>query len=326
MIVQLMISILILVAALVIVVSPVVIPEGTLGIVYVLGSLSNTTLDAGAHVNLLFLVSQVSRVNIRPQTDQIQAVACGTSDGLSLVFENVDVGNTLFAPNVLHTIRTYGENYDQYLVKDKIRHQMQVICASMTSHEVFSTRFHEIDDLLQEFLIDFNARLKSGVNIDFVRFSKPMIPVSIRASYERLAEEQAMQKVEIEKQIRFRKEAHTMQLIAESERNISQSKLRMEFQMQLEESQNENQIKVARILADEEHSKVKNRIQEERATAEANALIMHTRALRELYNVSGYKEQLIAQHIATAIGSHAKFFFGTIPNFLPTSFYTNTSF
>ncbi len=299
--------------------------EGELGIRYVLGALSNTTYDAGFHIDPYGPFGRISHVNIRPQTDQVTDVACGTADGLSLIIESVDVGNTLPAHNVLHTIRMYGEDYDVYLVKDKIRHQLQVICANMTSHEVFNTRFDEIDDLLQAFLILVNKELNSGLSIDFVRLSKPIMPQQFRSIYEQLAAEKTKLQVEAEKQKRFAKEAETQQILLAKEMERALEKAQKEFQIQSEQAQNENKMKVERMLADEEIANVENRIKEEKDRVQANAQHLHAAALHELYAVPGYKEQLIAQQFANAIGPQAKFFFGNVPNFLPISLFTDTS-
>ena len=305
--------------------SMITVREGELGVQYVFGSLSNTTYHAGIHVSPQFLISWVSKVDIRPQTDQVLSVACGTSDGLTLVFENVDVGNTLPEERVLDTIRRYGESYDSYLVKDKIRHQMQVICASMTSHEVFNTRFHEIDDLLQAFLVSVNQDLDSGLIIDFVRLSKPVIPPGIRANYEKLAEEKTMLKVESEKQERLKKEAETQQMLLKSNLALTLQKSQMELQITAEKAQVENEIKNKRILAEEEFNKVQNRINEDRARAEANAQREQTSALQELYAVPGYTALESSKTLASAMGPHDKFFFGHVPNFLPTSLFFDSS-
>ena len=44
-----------------------------------------------------------------------------------------DVGNTLPAESVIPTVRRYSEDYDQYLIIAKVKHQMQVICSGMTT-------------------------------------------------------------------------------------------------------------------------------------------------------------------------------------------------
>lgn len=299
--------------------------EGDVGIQYVFGSLTNTTFAAGCHIDSYWFFGRISHVNVRPQTDQVTNVACGTADGLSLVIESIDIGNSLSEHHVLNTIRKYGENYDTYLVKDKIRHQTQVICANMTSHEVFNTRFHEIDDLLQNFLVLVNQELNSGLSIDFVRLSKPVIPLAIRVQYEQLAEEKTKLKVETERQDRLKKEAETKQMLLEKELKRELDKSHMDLQIAAEKSQNENQIEMQRILAKEENGKVENRIKTAKDQVEANAQRLHAASLDELYAVAGYKEQLLAQHFATAIGPQAKFFFGSIPNFLPFTLFSNTS-
>jgi len=75
--------------------------EGNLGIFYSFGSLTQQTFLPGLYFRAPWPITAASQVNIRPQTDQIHKVLCGTTDGLNLIFEQVDVGNTLSADNVL---------------------------------------------------------------------------------------------------------------------------------------------------------------------------------------------------------------------------------
>ncbi len=310
--------------------------EGNVGIYYNLGSLSNTTTQSGIQFKYPFPIAKFSVVNIRPQTDQIIGVSCGTSDGLTLIFENVDVGNTLLINDVIRTIRKYGEDYDKYLVKDKVRHQMAVICANLTSHEVFNTKFYEIDDLLQTFLIEVNKELDSGLIIDFVRLSKPMIPEAIRKNYERIAEEKTNLKVEYEKQERLKKEAETKQILhqkelalslhkSQMEFQIASEKSKMEFQIAAEKSKNENEIKMQKILSEQEHNLIENEIKKAQAITKQIGMIAEANGLKELYTIIGYKEYMIAQELAHAMGPNAKFFFGEkVPNFLPVSMFQTT--
>lgn len=299
--------------------------EGDIGISYTLGSLTNNTKPSGMHIKFPWPFTKTSYVNVRPQTDQIFKVACGTADGLNLVFENVDVGNTLLPQHVIRTIRKYGEDYDTYLVKDKIRHQTSTICALMNAHEVFNTRFDEIDDLLQAFLIKVNEDLDSGLLIDFVRLSKPVIPEGIRKNYERLAEEKTILKVEAEKQERLKKEAETRQILQQKDSELKLQQSQMESQIEYEKSQNVNKILLQKMISDEEQNEVSNRIKKATSKTSADmtklALQAEAEGLSSLYNVSGYREFVITKELGKAMASNSKFFFGDVPKFLPVSLF-----
>jgi len=303
--------------------------EGNVGIFYHFGSLLNQTFPPGLYFKAPWPFTSGSQVNIRPQTDQIQKVSCGTSDGLNLLFEQVDVGNTLTNDYVLSTIRKYGEEYDEYLVKDKVRHQIQVICSGMVSHEVFITRFDEIDDMLKDFLTKVNKELDSGLIIDFVRLSKPVLPEGIKKNYERLAEEKTNLKVEIERQERLKKEAETQKMMEEKNQQLRQYKSQMESQIEFEKSSKENEIKLAKKVAEEEQSTIENRIRLEKEKIEALTLKIkmeeEAKGIKQLYELQGYREYQIVKELARSIEKGSKYFFGNqIPNFLPSMFIQNT--
>jgi len=320
--------------------------EGQVGIYYQLGSLTNEISNPGLHLKYPWPISIHANVDIRPQTDQISQVMCGTSDGLNLVFESIDVGNTLIAEHVLKTVRKYGEDYDKYLVKDKVRHQIQILCSGMNSHEVFNSKFDAIDDELQNFLTQVNKDLESGLLIDFVRLSKPILPEALRKNYERLAEEKTNLKVEAEKQERLKKEAETREILQKKSLALDLQKSQMSFQIDYERAQSQNLIEVDKISSEEKRNKIKadsqNMIELAKKTAEqecnridnlikeANAntskytMLAEAEGLHNLYAIQGYKEFMMAKELSLAIGPQSKFFFGqTIPNFLPVSFFSN---
>eukprot|EP01012_Entosiphon_sulcatum_P048366 TRINITY_DN66840_c0_g1_i1.p1 TRINITY_DN66840_c0_g1~~TRINITY_DN66840_c0_g1_i1.p1 ORF type:complete len:333 (-),score=64.85 TRINITY_DN66840_c0_g1_i1:30-1028(-) len=277
--------------------------EGNVGIYYRFGRLVNTATDPGIHATVP-LITRASQVYTRPQTDIVTQVDCATSDGLHLIFDKIDVGNTLPHENVLHTIQKYGEDYDVYLVKDKIRHQVAVICSTLGAHEIFITRFDEVDDQLFEFLKRENERLQSGLTIDFVRLTKPILPRSVAENYEAIATEKTKLKVEMERQSRLKKEAETTKEVAlagaEAKRRVAET---------------ENQMHLEKQQAQEELAEIENRIKLAKAKTEAEItrirLEEEARAMRDLLAIPGYLELKIAEYLS----ANEKIYFGnSIPD------------
>eukprot|EP01006_Ploeotia_vitrea_P004661 TRINITY_DN115121_c0_g1_i1.p1 TRINITY_DN115121_c0_g1~~TRINITY_DN115121_c0_g1_i1.p1 ORF type:complete len:309 (-),score=50.41 TRINITY_DN115121_c0_g1_i1:51-977(-) len=256
--------------------------EGHIGIYYRWGKLMSDTTTPGLHL-VAPVVTWPSQVLTRPQTDIVRHVECTTNDGLKLNFANIDVGNTLPSGNALATVRRYGEEYDVYLVKDKIRHQIAVICSNMTAHEIFLTRFDEVDDQLFRFLQSENDRLESGLQIDFVRLAKPTLPKMIAVNYEQIATEKTMLKVELEKQARLLKEAETSKTVAihaaETQRRVAEQ---------------ESLTKIQKMKTEEELDKIKNRMKIAESTADGEARKVRMReeasALKKLLAIPGYLE------------------------------------
>jgi regulator of protease activity HflC (stomatin/prohibitin superfamily) len=298
-----------------------VVKEGDVGIFYRFGSLLQEVHPSGWYAYMPFFTSP-GYVNIRPQTDQVHEVSCGTSDGIVLTFSKVDVGNTLPQESVYNTIKKYGEDYDQYLIKDKIRHQMQVICSSMTSHEVFLTKFKDIDDDLKTFLETVNKDLETGLIIDFVRFpEKPILPESIKDKYLALTEEKVKQRLEIERQIRITKEAETEKMRAEQAQDVKLYNTRMDCRNELERANNTNFILLQSKKLEEEISVIDIRVwsdrEKARAASKRNYMEEEARGTKFQLGVEGFKEILLMREIVLSIKDGSKFFFGEkMPNFL----------
>jgi regulator of protease activity HflC (stomatin/prohibitin superfamily) len=265
------------------------IDEGNIGIRYEFGRLTDMNYSPGIKFSLPYPINIFSQVNIRPQTDTVEKIYCGTNDGLILTFDTIDVGNTLPENKVNDVIRKYGEDYDRYLVKDKIRHQINVICSTLSFHEVFIEQFDDIDNRLFNFLQEQNV--ESGLIINFVRLTKPNLPPQIKSNYERIAEERTALKVEMDTQERKKKQAETEKLVAQ----INNQKMI---------EQKETEAKIAKINNDMLMDKKK-------AEADAEKYRLETEAagMEKLLNVKGYLELKQAEYLT----ANSKVYFGNIP-------------
>lgn len=164
--------------------------RGEVGIYYRVGRLLPEISTTGTYLKFPPPITFASKVDISPQTDNINNINCYASDGTSMPFPHIAVGNHLKQDYVFRTVNKFGEDYDGYLVIDKVRAQIQVICGKMTSDEIFNTKFDTIDDQLKQFLIEENEKEhESGVIIDFVRMSKPQLPRELQEKYNMIAKE-----------------------------------------------------------------------------------------------------------------------------------------
>eukprot|EP01006_Ploeotia_vitrea_P011574 TRINITY_DN30803_c0_g2_i1.p2 TRINITY_DN30803_c0_g2~~TRINITY_DN30803_c0_g2_i1.p2 ORF type:complete len:317 (+),score=47.21 TRINITY_DN30803_c0_g2_i1:57-1007(+) len=289
-----------------------IVNEGHMGVYYRFGKLLDVVNPPGLHFIMPF-ITWPSQIYIRPQTDIVRNVECSTSDGVHLVFAEIAIGNTLPAGNVLVTVQKYGENYDVYLVSAKIRHQIAVICSNLTLHEIFVTHFHEVDDHLFRFLQEENVRLGSGLKIDFVRMTKPTLPRDVAASYERIASEKTLLKVEKEKQLRLMKESET-------KKEVTLAKADKEYKV----AEEENKIKLQLMEAEEEIAKIQNRMKIAKAQAEGEAqrvaLQLEAEALQELLSIPGYLELKKAENLANNLAIN---FGDSLPNLVTNYPQTN---
>lgn len=174
-----------------------VVPQQYVGYRMTFSALDNYTYPPGWHLKCPwpFVTGHITQVTV--QTDTVDNIKVTTKDRVELTFPSIEIGNTLDHKMVIPTIANFGPDYDVYLVKDKIRHQLNVIASDMTSGEVTITRFSELDDILKNFLVESNLNeTNSGVKIEFVRIPrKPTFRKDLQVIFDGVANEKAKQMV-----------------------------------------------------------------------------------------------------------------------------------
>lgn len=157
--------------------------QGYVGIYYRGGALLKGVSEPGYHIMFPFLTSFRS-VQVTMQTDEVKNVPCGTSGGVMIYFERIEVVNILDMDSVYDVVRLYTTEYDKPLIFDKVHHELNQFCSSHSLQEVYIDLFDQIDENLKRSLqLDLNA-LAPGLKIQAVRVTKPKIPEAIRQNYE----------------------------------------------------------------------------------------------------------------------------------------------
>lgn len=182
--------------------------EGHLGIYFRGGALLTSTTGPGYHIQVPF-VTQFSQVQVTVQTDSVSNIPCGTSGGVLIYFEKVEVVNRLKADSVYYTIKEYGIHYDKMWIYDRLHHEINQFCSSHGLHEVYITLFDTLDEHLQHALQRECDKWAPGIEIVSVRVTKPSIPESIRRNFESMEAEKARYMVTAETQRVVEKEAET---------------------------------------------------------------------------------------------------------------------
>jgi len=96
------------------------IDEGHIGVYWVGGALLTTTTEPGFHVKLPFITTH-DQVQITLQTDTVKDIPCGTSGGVMIYFDKIEVVNRLHREKAYSTIKLYGVSYDKVWIFDKVR-------------------------------------------------------------------------------------------------------------------------------------------------------------------------------------------------------------
>lgn len=201
----------------------------------------------GFHLKIPFL-DHVENVQITVQTDKVTDIPCGTSGGVLIWIDRVEVVNKLKEEHVYGTIKNYSIHYDKIWIYDKIHHEINQFCSSHSLHEVYIEKFHTVDDRLQAALQESCNIWAPGIDIIAIRITKPRIPDSILRNFESMEAEKTKWFVAVETQRVAEKEAETDKKKAtiEAEKKAAVSKILMEQQIMEKES-----MKQMRKLEDE---------------------------------------------------------------------------
>lgn len=252
---------------------------------------------AGFQAKLPF-VTQYSPVQVTVQTDSVSGIPCGTSGGVLINFDKVEVVNRLKEEYVYETIKNYTIHYDKTWIFDKIHHEINQFCSSHTLQEVYIDLFDTLDEDLAKALQRDCTAWAPGIEIIAVRVTKPRIPETIRRNYEAMEAEKTKLLIATEIQRVVEKEAETDKIRAtiEAQKIAQVSKINMEKQIEEKKS-------IAEIyqLEDRMHT------DRQRALAESD----HYRAMKE---AEANKERLTNEFLEytriLSFSNNTKIYFG----------------
>ncbi|XP_059756884.1 erlin-1 isoform X1 [Balaenoptera ricei] len=217
------------------------IEEGHLAVYYRGGALLTSPSGPGYHIMLPFITTFRS-VQTTLQTDEVKNVPCGTSGGVMIYIDRIEVVNMLAPCAVFDIVRNYTADYDKTLIFNKIHHELNQFCSAHTLQEVYIELFDQIDENLKQALQkDLNV-MAPGLTIQAVRVTKPKIPEAIRRNFELMEAEKTKLLIAAQKQKVVEKEAETerKKAVIEAEKIAQVAKIR--FQQKVMEKETEKRI------------------------------------------------------------------------------------
>ncbi|XP_075735713.1 erlin-1 isoform X1 [Rhipicephalus microplus] len=188
------------------------IDEGHVGVYYRGGALLKQTSHPGFHMMIPFITTYRS-IQVTLQTDEVKNVPCGTSGGVMIYFDRIEVVNILSPDSVSVTVydmvKNYTADYDKTLIFNKVHHELNQFCSVHNLQEVYINLFDQIDENLKTALQrDLNV-MAPGLFVQAVRVTKPKIPETIRRNYEMMEAEKTKLLIAEQRQKVVEKDAET---------------------------------------------------------------------------------------------------------------------
>ena len=248
--------------------------EGHVAVYYRGGALLQDIAFPGFHM-MMPILTNYKTIQTTLQTDEVKDVPCGTSGGVMIYFERIEVVNVLSRGAVYDIVRNFTADYDKPLIFDKVHHELNQFCSAHTLQEVYIDLFDKIDENLKFALQGDLSTMAPGLNVISVRVTKPKIPEAIRKNYELMESEKTKLLISTQRQRVVEKEAETerKKAVIEAEKEAHVAKIQYERMiMEKESNKRINEIEDEIHLA-KERGKADAEFYRVQKEAEANKLL-----------------------------------------------------
>ena len=147
------------------------------------GALKNKINPPGVHWKIPF-VTTIEEIAIRPITDTLAPTKAVTKDSITVNFQGIQVISQVKREKLVGLIRTYGRDFRQTLVFDRIREYLRIFCSKHNIDQVYSSKFPEIVPFVKT---SVENRLEELANNSIIILNmvvpKPDIPQDIANNY-----------------------------------------------------------------------------------------------------------------------------------------------
>merc|ERR1719341_849838 len=175
-------------------------------------------------------LTHVRNIQTTLQTDEVKNVPCGTSGGVMIYFDRIEVVNVLQHGAVYEIVKNYTADYDRALIFNKVHHELNQFCSGHSLQEVYIDLFDQIDENLKNALQNDLLEMAPGLKVHSVRVTKPKIPEAIRKNYELMEAEKTKLLISTQRQKVVEKDAETerKKAVIEAEKEAQVARIKYE--------------------------------------------------------------------------------------------------
>merc|ERR1719282_425122 len=230
---------------------------------------------------MLPFLTTVRNIQTTLQTDEVKNVPCGTSGGVMIYFDRIEVVNVLQPAAVYDIVKNYTADYDKALIFNKVHHELNQFCSGHTLQEVYIELFDQIDENLKNALQADLLEMAPGLKVHAVRVTKPKIPEAIRKNYELMEAEKTKLLISTQKQKVIEKDAETerKKAVIEAEKEAQVAKIKYEQNILEKEAMQKMETINDQMHVAKEKSKTDAEFYKIQKSAEANMLLLSSEYL-----------------------------------------------
>merc|ERR1719273_1486622 len=225
---------------------------------------------------MLPFITSYRSIQTTLQTDEVKNVPCGTSGGVMIYFDRIEVVNVLLSSSVHDIVKNYTADYDKPLIFDKVHHELNQFCSAHNLQEVYIDLFDQIDENLKKAIQADLQEMAPGLKVHSVRVTKPKIPESIRKNYELMEAEKTKLMISTQRQKVVEKEAETerKKAVIEAEKEAQVARIHYERKINEKESLQKMEMIDDSIHLAKEKSRTDAEFYKIQRQAEANRLLL----------------------------------------------------
>merc|ERR1719392_567918 len=222
------------------------------------------------------VLTSVRNIQTTLQTDEVKNVPCGTSGGVMIYFDRIEVVNVLSASAVHDIVKNYTADYDKPLIFDKVHHELNQFCSVHNLQEVYIDLFDQIDENLKNAIQRDLSEMAPGLKVHSVRVTKPKIPEAIRKNYELMESEKTKLLISTQRQKVIEKDAETerKKAVIEAEKEAQVAKIKHEQNILEKESMQKMEAINDNVHLAKEKSRADAEFYKVERSAEANRLLL----------------------------------------------------
>merc|ERR1719402_1778722 len=191
---------------------------------------------------MLPFITSYRSIQTTLQTDEVKNVPCGTSGGVMIYFDRIEVVNVLLSSSVHDIVKNYTADYDKPLIFDKVHHELNQFCSAHNLQEVYIDLFDQIDENLKSSIQKDLMEMAPGLKVISVRVTKPKIPEQIRKNYELMEGEKTKLLISIQHQKVVEKGAETERKLAIIQAEKASQVAQIQFSQKIMEKESQKKI------------------------------------------------------------------------------------
>lgn len=286
--------------------SIIFVPEGHVGVIKKFGKIQPDLIH-GVGLNLLLItgLESITFIKYVIDYDEIHHGEYTSKEGIDFKIGIIRAANEINTANIINTTKRFGLKYDTPLVIFPIPQKLREICRNKTMREIETTDYEDIKNILVKYLQEYNDKLETGIKISWITIEKFTIPTGIKKQQENLAEEKALQVVQIERNIgEMRNEEHKARIANETHiRETNQLNHAITLKMKEKEFERmnatiNNNINMDKSLNDLNISVVINKIAIAKTDTQHYENLKNTEITKINMEINGYGELEYAKTLA----------------------------